>query len=151
MLQRLAKAVIWPVRRFFDPRFAGVDDHVGIAHRELDENLADLRATEIAALREQLATRAAPEDLERALAPIRDELQTLRQTIEESRDAQALLVREGQDQAGDAGPGPGGAPRPPCWASRSRSCGPSSTSLPGRSSGSRGSRPTGRDRVRPAA
>jgi hypothetical protein len=102
MLQRLAKALIWPVRRFFDPRFAGVDDHVGIAHRELDENLADLRATEIAALREQLATRASPEDLERALAPVREELQTLRQTIEESRDAQALLVREGQDQAGDA-------------------------------------------------
>src|SRR4051794_1408653 len=102
MLQRLAKALIWPVRRFFDPRFAGVDDHVGIAHRELDENLADLRATEIAALREQLATRAAPEDLERALAPIRDELQTLRQTIEESRDAHALLLREASDQASDA-------------------------------------------------
>jgi phage shock protein A len=102
MLQRLAKALIWPVRRFFDPRFAGVDDHVGIVHRELDENLADLRATEIAALREQLATRSAPEDLERALAPIRDELQTLRQTIEESRDSHALLLRESSDQAGDA-------------------------------------------------
>ncbi len=102
VLQRLAKALIWPIRRFFDPRFAGVDDHVGIAHRELDENLADLRATELASLQAQLATRAAPEDLERALAPIRDELQSLRQAIEESRDAQALLVREGHDQAGDA-------------------------------------------------
>src|SRR5262245_41389468 len=102
MLERLAKALIWPIRRFFDPRFAGVDDHVGIAHRELDENLADLRATELSALREQVATRASPEDLDRALAPIREELQALRQTIEESRDAQALLLREGSDQAGDA-------------------------------------------------
>jgi hypothetical protein len=102
VLQRLAKALIWPVRRFFDPRFAGVDDHVGIARRELDQNLADLRATELAALREQLATRASPEDLERALEPIREELRTLRQTIDEARDAQALLVREGHDQAGDA-------------------------------------------------
>jgi hypothetical protein len=102
MLQRLAKALIWPIRRFFDPRFAGVDSHLGIAHRELDENLADLRATELASLQAQLATRASPQDLEHALAPIREELRILRQTIEESRDAQALLVREGQDQAGDA-------------------------------------------------
>src|SRR3954451_11807010 len=82
MLRDLAKAVIWPLRRFFDPRFAGVDDHVGIAHRELDENLADLRATELAA--------------------IRDELAALRRTLEESRDAQAVMLRDARDQTADA-------------------------------------------------
>jgi hypothetical protein len=82
VLQRLAKALIWPVRRFFDPRFAGVDDHVGIAHRELDRNLADLRATELTAIREELAE--------------------LRRMVEDWRDVQAALVREGHDQAADA-------------------------------------------------
>jgi glycosyltransferase involved in cell wall biosynthesis len=38
-VRRLVRGALWPVRRFFDPRFAGVDSHVTMAHADLSSRM----------------------------------------------------------------------------------------------------------------
>jgi len=99
VLRRIAKALLWPPRRFFDPRFQGVVDRVDAARDESDKHYVAL-----ALLQEQVnhlqaliradmeATSDAVTLLGRSLREIEASLEAIRRLVEE-QDVRASNAR----------------------------------------------------------
>jgi glycosyltransferase involved in cell wall biosynthesis len=93
---RFARGVLWPARRFFDPRFGGIDLHIGALHADLGARLerAMQPAEEVTAISvlvrsavEQIGVdrgvaRAERADVLARLEQVREELRELRERVE---------------------------------------------------------------------
>jgi hypothetical protein len=99
-LRSIARAILWPARRFFDPRFDGVSDHVSAEAHATREHIAALTADQQnVQLREQAIQL---EDLRRFVVTGRDANidaatfvgETLRDLEERIADLQEAIERE---------------------------------------------------------
>jgi hypothetical protein len=88
--RRLARSLLWPIRRFFDPRFQGlseqISEQVGASHADVVQRVEAARA-EIQATLEQ--DRTAFRQAEKALLTA---VTDLRRTVEADMDANSELA-----------------------------------------------------------
>jgi 2-polyprenyl-3-methyl-5-hydroxy-6-metoxy-1,4-benzoquinol methylase len=81
LLRATARALLWPFRRFFDPRFGGLAHRIDAKHEDLASRL-DTGVTEIATLRAESRQRHAENiQLARALADLINEADRFRQAM----------------------------------------------------------------------
>ena len=81
LLRSIARAMLWPFRRFFDPRFDGLAHRIDVTHEDLSSRL-DSGRTEIATLRDESRQRHAENiQLARGLADLINEADPLRRAM----------------------------------------------------------------------
>jgi len=81
LLRAIARAMLWPFRRFFDPRFEGVAHRIDAKHRDVASRL-DTGLTEIAVLRDESRHRHAENiQVARALVDLINEADQFRRTM----------------------------------------------------------------------
>ena len=85
VLRGLVRAVLWPVRRFFDPRFQGVATQIDVKHEHLSLQLGELR-------------RLGQEEAARVRTEASEQLRAARSAIDDLRS----LVAAGIDSATEA-------------------------------------------------
>jgi hypothetical protein len=57
-IRRLARSLVWPLRRFFDPRFKGLGEQIDVSHEDVAQRL-DVTRADVKAILELVATLAA--------------------------------------------------------------------------------------------
>jgi chromosome segregation ATPase len=97
--RRLARGFLWPLRRFFDPRFQGLSEQVGVVHADLLKRL-DERVDELLTTLEQdrAASRRAEASL---LASIRELRRVVEASIEAGSEEGTIIGRSLTDLLGE--------------------------------------------------
>jgi 2-polyprenyl-3-methyl-5-hydroxy-6-metoxy-1,4-benzoquinol methylase len=87
--RRLARFLLWPVMRFFDPRFQGIATQISVSHDDLAEMISEVSANaagETQVLGERLA-----KELEQLRASVAEVDRLARSEIEMAADATTLI------------------------------------------------------------
>jgi hypothetical protein len=103
-LRGFARSLLWPVRRFFDPRFRGLAEQIGVGQQDLAARLDAARAEGSA---EALATRQEHEIALRrsekaVLAALRELRRSVEHEIEASSELATIVGRSLSDLLGEA-------------------------------------------------